>query len=184
MGVMANGAALAHGFVLEHKGTGLFAMTLGAGFVEPCHGEATLWFENFHAVRVVALHASQVAFNHLMMLREVEFALHVEVTLKTCAGSFSGVDDELAVATAGGDVFAAGSVAGFAAGVARAAQTFHGSGVEVDAGVWAGGEDPGVITVAFGAGFVANVGCAGDIGRSHNGSIEGGAGIEQGYGPG
>lgn len=112
--MVADRAAFAHRFMLEDKRSGLFAMTLGTGFVESRHGKAADGFHNVAPVRIVALHAIHFSFNDRMMLRQGEFGVRLEMTLKAGGGVFTGIDDEFAAPAAAGDVFAAGAVAGFA----------------------------------------------------------------------
>lgn len=113
--IVANGAAFAHRFVLEHKRPRLVLMTLRAIFVQPRHRESARVFENIAAVRVVALNAIHRAFDHGMMLRQGEIGVNLDVALKTGRGIFSGIDDEFCVAGFG--VPAAGTVTGFAADI-------------------------------------------------------------------
>jgi hypothetical protein len=82
------------------------------------------------------------------------------MTLKTSGGIFAGVDDELTAAAACLDVAAAGAVAGFTAGL-----TDELRGLEMDASVWASGENARVIAVTIRAGLVADEGGAGDLKR-------------------
>src|SRR5277367_6753559 len=46
MGIVAGGAAFAHGGMLEYDRFGLFAMAAGAGFVEAGHGESAGGFHD------------------------------------------------------------------------------------------------------------------------------------------
>jgi len=112
--VMADRAAFAHRFVLEDERLGLFAMTLGAGFIEPRHREAVGGFHEVATVRVMALHAIHFAFDHRMMLRQVELRVRLEMALKTSRRVPARINNEFATSTADSDVFAAGAVAGFA----------------------------------------------------------------------
>jgi len=84
-------------------------MTLRAAFVQPRHGQSAGAFENIATMRIVALRAIHPAFNHGMMLRQIEFSPSRQVALETRAGIFSGIDNEFASA-ARGNVFAAGTV--------------------------------------------------------------------------
>jgi len=113
VGIVTDSAAFAHGFVFEDKWTRLLAMALLAAFVLPCHGQSTFRLENVAPVRIVALDATHVTFNDRMMLRQAKFRLNVRVTLKTGCRIISRVDDEFGAA-ARLDVFAAGTVTGFA----------------------------------------------------------------------
>ena len=110
MRVVARGATLAHGLVLEHNRARLFTMTLGAAFVESRHRQSAGRFENVVTMRVVALNTIHFALNHGMMLGQIKFRLNFEVALKTRRRVFAGIDDESCTA-AGLDVFAARAVA-------------------------------------------------------------------------
>ena len=115
---VAGHAAFAHGVVGKHKGPGLILMTLGAAFIRARHGQSARRFEQVTPVRVMALHAIHVSFNHRMVLGQREFRMHIQMTLKAGGGVMAGIDDKFGAA-AGFDVFAAGSVAGFAARLTR-----------------------------------------------------------------
>jgi len=93
--VVANDAAFAQSFVFKNERACLGLMTLRAILVLPRHRQSAGRFENIAAVRVVAIHATHVAFNDGMMLRQTEFRMNVEVALKTGFGIFAGIDDEL-----------------------------------------------------------------------------------------
>ncbi len=82
-------------------------MTLRATFVVLCHGQPAGRLENIAAVRVVALNATHAAFNDGMMLRQIEFGVDIEMTLKTRRRIVVRIDDEIRAA-AGFNVFAAG----------------------------------------------------------------------------
>jgi hypothetical protein len=58
-----------------------------------------------------------VAFDDGMVLREIEFSLHIKVALETGIGIFAGIDDETGRA-AGADMLAAGAMTGFATALA------------------------------------------------------------------
>jgi hypothetical protein len=115
--VVADGAAFAQRLVFKNERPRLGLMTLRATLILRRHRESARRFENVAAVRIVAVGAIHVAFDDRMMLRQIEFRMNVEVTLKTGFGIFAGIDDEPRRA-AGADVFAAGTVAGFAAALA------------------------------------------------------------------
>ena len=146
---MAGRAAFAHRVVLEDKRPRLVAMALRAAFVLTRHGESVRRFENVAAVRVVAIHATHVALDDGMMLRQIKFRVDVEMTLKTGRRVFAWIDDELRGA-AGFDVFAAGTVAGFAAGFGH-----HRGIIKMNARVRTRGKFPDEIGVAIRAGFIA-----------------------------
>lgn len=118
VGSVAGHTAFAHRFMFEDGGSCLFAMTSGARFVEPGHGQTARGFHDVEPVRVVALHAIHPAFDDWMMLRQIEFRVSFKVALKASRGVFAGIDDEFAATTANLSVFAARPVTGFAACVA------------------------------------------------------------------
>ena len=77
--------------MLENKGTRLLAMALRTGLILPRHRQATGRFENIFAMRIVALNTIHPAFDHRMMLRQVELGVNLQVTfgnmpLGLCAG--------------------------------------------------------------------------------------------------
>ena len=148
--IVAGGAAFAHGGVLENDGACLLTMALGATFVLTGHGQAAGGLENIAAVRIMALDAIHAAFENRVMAQGLKFGAGLKMALQATDRVFAGVDDEFGAA-AGFDVFAAGTVARFAAGVAVLAQ----SG-EMDAGVGTGGEVLDDGGVAIQAGFVAD----------------------------
>ena len=162
--VVANDAAFAQSFVFKNERACLGLMTLRAIFVLPRHRQSASRFENIAAVRVVAIHATHVAFNDGMMLRQTEFRMNVEVALKTGFRIFAGIDDELR-RTPRADVFAAGAVAGFAAALAG-----HRGVGKMQARVrthWKFSDD---VRVAIGAGLVADEMRAGNFqGRNDRG---------------
>jgi len=159
MWVVTDRAAFPQCFMLKNEWAGLFPVTLGATLVEACHREASRRFQNVAAVRVVALRAVHVAFDDGMMLRQVEFGVNVEMALEAGRRVIVRIDDELCAA-AGFDVFAAGAVAGFAAGFAG-----HRGILKMDARVRAGGKFSDEVGMAIRAGFVADVMRAGDFQR-------------------
>lgn len=177
VGVMAGGAAFAHGFVFVDEGTGLLAMTFGALLIDAGHGEAAGRFHDFVAVRIVALDTIHAAFDDRMMLRKVEQRVDVKMALETGGRVFTGIDDEFLSATAELHVFAGGTVAGFAAGDVGEFDV-----VLVKLAVSAGGEEAGDVGVTFDAGGVADVMCTFDMRRCDDGARDGAAGDEEGGG--
>src|SRR6185436_14415691 len=164
---VATRAAFPERAVFVNLGLGLLAMAFGARFVHPRHAEAQAGrFENVTAVRVMTLDAVHPAFGHGMVLGEIELGVRLEVAIVAGLGILAGIDDELAPATARGDVFAAGPVTGFTAGV-TALRAFP-----MDPSVGAGGEGAAVVGVTFGARSVAREGCAFDGGRRDHRALE------------
>lgn len=169
--VVTNVATFAQRFVLEDKGSCLFAVALRATFVLSRHRQSARRFENVAAVRIVAIHTTHAAFNDRMMLRKTEFGMNIKMTLKTGRRVIARIDDECCAA-AGFDVFAAGTVTGFATGFADHRRIF-----KMNPRVRAGGKFPDDIGVAVCAGFVADVMRAGNFQR-HNDRVRcGGTGI-------
>jgi len=115
--VVTDGATLAQRVMFENHGAGLLAMTLRAAFVPAGHGQSARGFEDVPAMRIMALHTIHASLQDGMMLRQMKLNLDVEVALETSGRIVAGIDDEFGPAT-GLDVFAAGAVAGFAAGAA------------------------------------------------------------------
>ena len=159
VGRVANGAALPQRLVLENKRTGLFPVALSAALVQARHSQPAGWFEDIAPVRVVALGAVQVPFQHRVMLGQVELRLDGPVALETGCRVLAGIHDELSPASAARDVQTAGAMAGLATGLARGTGS-----VEPNAGVGAAREDPRDICVALRARFVADEGRAGNFG--------------------
>jgi len=173
--IVAGGAAFTKGFVFENEWSGLLAMTCAATFISPGHGQASAGgLEDVGPVRVMALEAVHSALNDRMMLRKIEFSLSLQMTLKTNRRLFAGVHDEFAAPAAGFDVLAAGAVAGLASGLANEFGV-----LEMDARVGAGGEHAGDVGMALVTGFVADVACARNLGRSQDGAFEAGTGDKQ-----
>src|SRR5882724_6102646 len=134
---MTDGAAFAQGFMFEHKRPRLFAMTLGAAFIEPRHGQAIGWLEDVAPVRDMALNTIHAALNDRLMLGQVELSLGLQVALKARGGIFAWIHDEFASPAAGFDMLAAGHVAGFATCLAHVSGAF-----DVHSSVRAGREHP------------------------------------------
>jgi len=152
--LMARGAAFAQGGVFIDKWTGLFPVALGAGFVQPRHGESAGGFQNVEAVGIVALHAIHFALQHGVMPGKMEFGPHLEMAFQTGLWVFAGVEDEFLrpAPAALGDMFAAGTVARFAAILAKSLTI-----IQMQPRVRAGGKRPGDFGVAVRAGLVPHV---------------------------
>ena len=153
--IVAARTAFAQGRVFVNERAGLFAMTLGARFIQARHGQPAGRLGQVLAVRVMALHTIHFAFQHRMMLGEMKFRLDVQVTLQTRLRIVAGVEDESfhSAAAAQSNVFAARPVAGFTAALAR-----HPALVQLQARVRAGGKLARDLVVAIGASFVAHIG--------------------------
>jgi hypothetical protein len=172
--LVATDAAFTQGRVLEHDGLGLFAVALGAGFVQARHGESAGRFHDVLTVGIVALHAVHLPFQDGMMLGKMKLSLSVQVTLETGGRIFARIDDEIGADGAGGHVLAPRSVTRFAAVLAG-----HLGLGQMQAGVRTRGENARDGAVTIGAGFVADEGCAFNFRRLKNGRVIGGAGSEQ-----
>jgi len=119
MRLVADGATFAHGFVLIHEGLGLFPMTRGAGLVHPRHRQSTSRFENIESVRVMALYTVHLAFDHGMVLRQIELGMSLQMAGIAHRRVFAWIDNEYAPPAARLNVFAAGTMARFAAAHSR-----------------------------------------------------------------
>ena len=173
MRVVADDAALTHRFMLEHKRTGLRFMALSAALVLLRHGQAAFRFKNVASVRVVAIHTTHVAFDDGMMLRQVEFGLHVNMALEAGIGIFTRIDDELSRAT-GADMFAAWPVTGFTTAFAG-----HGGIFDVKPGMRARGEFSDDVRMAIRTRFIADVMRAGNLKRGDDQKGGGGTGHQK-----
>lgn len=123
---MASGATLTHCFVLIDKRAALLCVTLEAGFVSTQESEATgselllnvcrgsLDRDPF--VRFMAITAAHLAFQHRMMMRQLERRANFQVTLETSVRRLSRIDDR-ARSAAGFDVQTPGPVTRLAAHV-------------------------------------------------------------------
>ena len=119
-------APFAHRFVLKDKRAALRGMTLetslvvaeqgGAAALEALRQIRAAAFDGIAFVRVVAIRAADFAFEHRMMMRQLEFRADLHVALKTRGRRFSRIDNRAFLAAAL-DVEAARSVTRFAADV-------------------------------------------------------------------
>ena len=155
--VVARRATFAHRLMLEDERTTLLRVALGAGIVLRHHLRPAA-LDHRALVRVVAVAATNLAFEDGVMRRQIELSFLVQVTLETCLGRFAGIDDGAGRA-AGINVLAAGSVAGFAPDilgvVARRLQMKVGRAIEALI----------KILVALLAGFRANISGSGNLRR-------------------
>ena len=171
---VAGHAAFAQGFVTENVRLALLAMAVGARLVESRECEAALGLVDVEAVGVVALAAVELAFEDLMMMRQAELGVGLDVAGEARFRRLARVDDELVAALPTGlNVLAARPVAGLAAGLAG-----HARAVRVEAPVSTRGEGAGVVRVAVGAGRVADEGCALNGWWRRDCALDGGAGAE------
>ncbi len=163
MGIVANGASFMHGFMLKDKRPGLVLVTLLAALVLSRHRQAARRFKNVAAVRIMAVHATHMAFKDGMMLRQIEFGLDIQMALEAGVRLFAGINDEVGRAT-GTDMFAAGAVAGFAT-----AFPAHGRVFNMQTGVRAGRKFTDDFRMAISGGMVAHYMRPGNLQR-RNGS--------------
>ena len=75
--VVAGGATVTDGLVLENEWPALFAMTLRATLVQARHGESAGGLHDVVPVRVVTIDAVHHPFDHGMMLRKPELGMDV-----------------------------------------------------------------------------------------------------------
>ncbi len=120
VGRVADDASFTEGGVFKDDGACFFAVAIGAGFVLPCHSQASRRFHDVHSVWIVAIDAVHLSFEHGVMLGKMKFGLRFLMTLETGFGVFARIDDEFVRAPTPGrrDVFAAGAVARFAPALA------------------------------------------------------------------
>jgi len=115
MGPMASGAAVLHRLMHEDEIADRLAMAAGALLIPAGQSQAARLLEDFAAVRVVAIDAIHLAFQHRMTPGEAEFRVLILVAVEARPRVASGVVNEDPFAAAGLDVLAPGAVAGFAA---------------------------------------------------------------------
>jgi len=169
---VARDAAFAQCVVLVNVRQRLFAMTFGAGFVQARHGESgARRLHDVRAVRVVALRAIHLPFQHRVALRQPQFGVNLQMARQARLRIVSGIDDELTFTATGCDVSAARAVAGFASGLAG-----HVCAVDVDAGVRARGEPARDISVTFETRLVPDETGAFDHGNFNDTALDGGTG--------
>ncbi len=113
--LMASHAAILQGLMHKHEVSRLLAVALGALLVLSCQVKVTWRFENFAPVRIMAIDAVHLPFQHRMMLRQAELGVLELMAVQARLRIPSGIVDKHAIAAAGLDVFAPGAVAGFAA---------------------------------------------------------------------
>ena len=174
MGLVADGAALSQSFMLENKRPRLFAMAFCAGLILPRHGKPMRRLHYVHAVGIVALGAIHFAFQHGVMLGQIEFRVRLEMTVQARAGIFPGVYDKLPSATSNGDVFAARPMARFAS-----RHSLRVGALEMKSRMRAGRKNACDVCVAVVASLVADKGGSFNCRWRHNGPFQAGAGDEQ-----
>jgi hypothetical protein len=162
---VADDTAFAQRVVLKNKGPCLIPMALGATLVLPRHGQPAGRFHDVHAVRVVALDAVHASFQNRMVLGKMELSLDVQVALKTSRRILAWIDNEAfaAAQASRGDMFAAGTVAGFAPALAG-----HRPILSMNPRVRTGRKPSHNVAMTIRAGLVADEMRAGDFQRRDN----------------
>lgn len=121
---VAGHAAFAQRFMGEDVRPALFTMAVEARLVKPRERKAALGFVDVEAMRVMALAAVKLAFEHLMVMRQPEFCVRLEVAGEARVRRLARVDDELVPSLPSRlDVLAARPVARLTAGLAGEART-------------------------------------------------------------
>jgi hypothetical protein len=92
--LMTGRASFAHGLVFKDKPPRLLAMAGGALLVQPRHGKTTRGLHNVGPMRIVALNAMHLPFEHWMMLRQAELGVDIEVTGEARLRFAPRIDDE------------------------------------------------------------------------------------------
>jgi len=157
--IMASGATFPQCLVLKNERARLRLVTLRAAFVLASHGQSARALEHVAAMRIVAVHAIHVALDDRVMLRQRKLRVRVEMALKTGRRIFAGIDDEFG-RTARANMFAAGTVAGFATALPG-----HGGVDRMQPRMRAHRKFPDNIRVAIRAGFIAREMRAGNFQR-------------------
>jgi len=103
---MTNRATFAQSLVFEYMRPGLFAMTLRAAFVSLSHRQTAFGPKDVLTMRVMALDTIYPAFDHRVVLRQIELRFRLKMALKARDGVFSWVNDELSTSSATLDMFA------------------------------------------------------------------------------
>ena len=161
-------AAFTQRLVLINERPELHRMALAAGFVFGKQGSPSRLHRR-SLVRVVTVRATYLAFEHRMMVRQVELSALVQMTLKAGFRRFARVDDGVARTTRL-IVNAAGTVAGLAAGVLGVVPR------RLQPGVSGGFEIARDGFVALRTGLRTDEFGAGNVRRRHHSAIDRGAG--------
>lgn len=149
--LMAGGASFAHGFMLEHKWASLIAVTIGAAFVQSGHGQSAGRLPNIVAVGIMTVAATHAAFEHRMVLRQIELRMRRQMTLEAGCGIAARIDDQI-TCTGRRHMAATWTVTRFAAGLPGHLESI----VAMEPAVGAAGKDSSVVFMALGAGRVAH----------------------------
>ena len=111
---MAGLTAFTHRQMLDHKWTALLLVALEAGFIHVGHRSSGPGSCG-RTVRIVAIGAGHMAFQHGMVMREIELGFLFHVAGETHFGVLTGIDNLNTFATARFHVKARGPVTHFAA---------------------------------------------------------------------
>ena len=147
--LMASHASFPQCLMFVQDRFGLLAMAVGAGLVEPRHRQRSRRLHDVAPMRIVALHAVHLTFDHRMVIGEMELGVDLDVALKAIRWVRARIHDEHASPPARGDVFARGAVARFASGNASMNWVCF-----VEARMDAAGERLDDVPVAIDAGLV------------------------------
>lgn len=105
--LMADRATFAQRFMMENHRTRLLAMAFSAAFIHARHAcrwphtqrSAMRRFKNIGSMRIVALDAIHPAFEHGVMLRQLELRVNIHMARETRFRIAPGIHDELASAS-------------------------------------------------------------------------------------
>ena len=114
---VAGGAAFTHRFMFENEGSALGRVAFAASIAFD-RERGSPADDSLALMRVMTIPARNLALQHRMMVREVEFTPFVQVTLKTSVRRFARINNCL-VSAAGLVVNAARPVTRFAADILR-----------------------------------------------------------------
>jgi hypothetical protein len=131
--VVTHRATLPQRFMLEDKWPRLLSMTLRAILVQPRHRQSgrqaarrtARRLEYVAPMRIVALNAIHMPFDHRMMLRHSKFSFRLQMTLKTRRRILSRVHNELPATAARFDMLAPRPMTRFATGFSVEPPIFH-----------------------------------------------------------
>jgi hypothetical protein len=173
--LMTTGASFTQGGMFKDERFGLLAMTGGAVFVLPRHGQSAGGLHDVCPVWIVTIHAIHFAIEYGMMMRKPELGASGLMTLQASLGISPRIDDEFfeAAAAGGGDVFAAGTVTGFTTALTR-----HLRGRQVQSRVRTAGENCINLRMTIGTGLIADVTGSFNLQRHDYVAIHRRAGIE------
>ena len=113
--IVTGGAAFAHRLMLEHERPELLHVALGADFILT-HEFRAAARDHRAFVRIVAIAATDLAFDDRMVRGQIELGLFVQMAREARFGRLVGIDDRPGTA-AGCNVDAAGAVTRFAADI-------------------------------------------------------------------